>query len=584
MAEHRLHTGSVQFIIPSVLAIAAFSISLFFFFMPKANEIAVQQKKESIKELVELPLGICSSFAEKAETGMLDDREARRRAAELIRTLTYGEGDYFWIVDTSPVLIMHPYRPDLEGKNVSGYRDENGTAVFMEMKRIGEEDGEGFVTYNWQVRDETGATGRKLSYVATFEKWGWMIGTGMYLGEVESEISAMRRSMLWVFLAVVFSIAAILLFMVLQGIRVQRRESAAITELKKSRIQYRQLIELMHEGIAMQDDEGRLKFVNRQFCSMLGYPKEEIVGKRTVDFIAESCRETFLEEMEKRERGVESTYETEWKTRSGERLVTLVSPRILHDSSGRRAGSFAAVTDITEWKKSQESMSALLREKTILMKEIHHRVKNNLQMISSLFHMQYENAKDKDGAQILHDSQLRIQTITRVHESLYQSDNLRDIEMRDFLEQLLFDVTAAREEEMGGEIEFITEVESIFFSVDKAIPCGLIVNELLTNSVKHAFDQEGESSPERLPKHPPQKTMGQTEKRVVLFLHRDNESIRFGVEDNGRGLPDDCAEDPAQTLGLELVTVLTEQLEGRISFGTAEEGIGCRVEVHIPCR
>lgn len=580
MADNRLpaRSGRLQFIIPSVLAIAAFSLSLFFFFLPRAREIAVNRKKESITELVELPLHICSSFAEKARSGILDEQEAKRRAAELIREMTYGEGDYFWIVDTRPVLIMHPYRPELEGEDVSGYRDINGTAVFMEMKEIAEKSGGGFVTYNWQVRGERNDTGRKLSYVAVFEEWDWIIGTGMYLGELDSELDAMTHSMYLVSLAIIFPIVFLILFLGRQGIRVQKRESTAIAELEKSRMKYQQLVELMHEGIAMQNTEGRLILVNRQFCSMLGYRREEILGKRSVDFISDTSRQAFLAEMEKRKQGDESSYEAEWKTKSGERLVTIVSPRILYDSSGTSTGSFAVITDITERMKAQESMSALLREKTILMKEIHHRVKNNLQMISSLFHLQYQNAEDEKSAQILYDSQLRIQTITRVHEFLYQSDNLRDVEMHDFLEQLVYDVTASSEVGTGeegadGEIEFITDVDPLLLSVNRAIPCGLIMNELLTNSVKHAFSPEdGQSTTQG---------QGQEKKRIALFFHREGDAIRFGVEDNGKGIPGDCAESSSQTLGLELVSILTEQLEGENSFRKGEGGRGCRAEVHI---
>jgi PAS domain S-box-containing protein len=558
----------LKLIVPSLIAIAAFVASLFLFFLPRVEEILIQREKGAIQEMVKLPLQLCSSFADRAKAGELSTKEARRRAAELIGDMRYGRAgkDYFWILDTRTVLVMHPYRGDLEGTDVSNYRDKEGTAVFTEMVELAEGEGAGYVSYNWQVRDEAGKLGEKLSYISYFEEWNWIIGTGLYLSEVEEKISSITRSMLRVSLAVTLAISLLLLSIIRQAVVLQNKRSAAAAELSKSKLQYQQLIQLMHEGFAIVDREGRFVFVNEQFCTMLGYGETEILHKSIDDFLQEEYRRIFSEEMEKRRLGLESSYRLEWKTKGGRRLVTIVSPRLYHDAAGVPTGSFAVFTDITDIKAAEEKLTSLLQEKTVLLKEIHHRVKNNLQLISSLFNLQYHDIDKENTVGILQDSQMRIQTISRVHEFLYQSANFKDIDIQDFLKQLIIDISSAFANELQREIRFVSEVEPLIFPIHKAIPCGLIMNELVTNAVKHAFSQE--LSTER-------------EKHVILFLKREKECICFGVEDNGRGLTGEFFGRPPQSLGMELVTILTTQLNGELFFLDAGSKTGSRVEIRI---
>ena len=271
--------------------------------------------------------------------------------------------------------------------------------------------------------------------------------------------------------------------------------------------------------------------------------------------------------MDKRKSGKEFIYTIEWKTRDGGKIAAVVSPRILYDAQGNPAGSFAVITDVTELKRAEEELRALLQEKTVMLKEIHHRVKNNLQLISSLFSLQYQNISDSDTRNMLYDSQSRIQTMSRIHEFLYQSNNFRDIEMKDFLEQLVFDIETVYLADGKRTITFCIDADTVELSVDRAVPCGLIMNELVSNAVKHAF---------------PLMEAGLEEKRIVLFFKQYGDTIHFGVEDNGKGLPAKARNNGERTLGLELVTVLTEQLRGTITFGSGENGSGSRVEVCIP--
>ncbi len=567
--ESSLLKTRLAFIIPSVVTIAAFVMSIFLYFLPRIQDINTGQKKESIQQLVQLPLQVCRWYEQEAAAKEISEETAQENAAAVIRSMRYGfDGkDYFWIVNMEPTLIMHPYRTDLEGENVANYKDDNGTLVFMEMIDVVEAQSEGFVTYSWQKRDDAEKIGHKLSFVSVFEPWGWIVGTGIYLGEVEQEIAAVTRSMMLVSSGVAIFIALLLFLMIREGISVQKGKTKVTSELAESEHRYRRLVEAMHEGMVGQDTNGCFNLVNRQFCSMTGFSADELIGKKVIDFLEGENLDIFRTEMEKRKTGKESVYTMEWKTKSGQRLVSLVSPRIVYDAAGELNGSFAVVTDITDLKKAEDELRNLLQEKTVLLKEVHHRVKNNLQLISSLFSLQSLNIKDVNVRNMLFDSQARIQTMSRVHEQLYQSDNFRYMSMSDFLEQLVLDVKSVYQEVDEEQIRFITDVENISLSVEQAIPCGLIMNELVSNSVKHAFSVEGNV---------------QGRKKVSLFLREEGNRIVFGVEDNGKGLPEGFSIEGQSSLGMELISILTEQLSGKLSLGMSREKTGCRIEVYIP--
>jgi len=198
-------------------------------------------------------------------------------------------------------------------------------------------------------------------------------------------------------------------------------------------------------------------------------------------------------------------------------------------------------------KQAEEDLKASLKEKEILMQEIHHRVKNNMQIISSLMKLQSRKFRDNRLKEVFRECHGRIQAMALVHETLYQSDSLSEIDLRQYVERLanhLFQAYKAR-----GKIQLKLGIEDIIFEIEQAIPCGLIVNELLSNSLKHAF---------------PGGRKGNIEIRAHLT---ENGEIELAVSDNGVGLPDGFDLHNTETLGLELVAGLVEsQLEGTVSI------------------
>jgi len=183
-----------------VLVVILFSCLLFFYFMPAMRESLIDRKKEMIRELGVTAMGILGHYHNMHVAGTMTVDEAKRGAVEAIKNLRYGPDgkDYFWINDMQPVMVMHPYRPDLDGKDVSGFADPKGTRLFVEMVNVCRRDGKGYVNYMWQWKDDASKIVPKISYAVLFEPWGWVLGTGIYIEDVNAEITAfMLRMAAW---------------------------------------------------------------------------------------------------------------------------------------------------------------------------------------------------------------------------------------------------------------------------------------------------------------------------------------------------------------------------------------------------
>lgn len=208
--------------------------------------------------------------------------------------------------------------------------------------------------------------------------------------------------------------------------------------------------------------------------------------------------------------------------------------------------------DITQKKKQAEKIIDSLKEKELLLKEIHHRVKNNLQIISSILNLQSASIKDENTIEILRESKNRIYTMATIHENLYQSEQFSSIYFASYLKKLVGNVLASYQSS-SLELHVNYNLEEIELSLDQAIPCGLIVNELLTNVVKYAF-------------------IGKNEGELTIELTETNGKIKLIFADNGLGLPKDLVIEQTTTLGLQLVTTLINQLDGEFKifndFGT----------------
>ena len=205
------------------------------------------------------------------------------------------------------------------------------------------------------------------------------------------------------------------------------------------------------------------------------------------------------------------------------------------------------VKEIAERNRAQEQVKASLREKEVLLKEVHHRVKNNLQIIYSLLHLQSGYVKDDEARHGFQESQGRVRSMALIHEQLYQSGDLARIDFGEYVRSLSANLLRAYE--VDSEVAVLKiDCGDVRLAIDTAIPCGLIMNELVTNSLKYAF---------------PEATAAQI--RISLHSRNGNE-ITLRVHDNGVGLPEGLDFRNTESLGLQLVSTLTEQIGGTIEL------------------
>ncbi|MCK9150344.1 sensor histidine kinase [Methanobacterium alcaliphilum] len=205
--------------------------------------------------------------------------------------------------------------------------------------------------------------------------------------------------------------------------------------------------------------------------------------------------------------------------------------------------------DITERKLSEEKIKASLEEKKVLLKEIHHRVKNNLQIISSLLSLQSDNIKDNQDKKIFKESQDRIKSMALIHEQLYQSKDLARINFATYVNNMM--VYLFHSYSMDKMIDLKLDLDNINLEIETAIPCGLIINELVSNSLKHAFK-------------------GRNTGEIFIKFKMFNENLVLELMDDGIGFNDNEIYE-SNSLGLKLVTILVEQLDGELEI-THENG------------
>jgi PAS domain S-box-containing protein len=201
--------------------------------------------------------------------------------------------------------------------------------------------------------------------------------------------------------------------------------------------------------------------------------------------------------------------------------------------------------DISHAKRAEAQVKASLREKDVLLKEVHHRVKNNLQIISSLLNLQSRHVRDPLMVQVLEDSKNRIRSMALVHERLYQSASLARIDVAEYMRSLAANLVGSYGLE-PARVHLLVEVEPAELGIDTAVPCGLIANELVSNALKHAFPKDREGT-------------------IIVELRTQGEGQwRLRVSDNGVGWPEGLDFRATTTLGMQLVVTLTDQLGGTV--------------------
>lgn len=269
----------LKVVLPSVVTMVLFVAAIFLILIPSFRDAMMMDKKEMIKELSETAWSILSEAAELEHKGELTKKEAQARAISEINGLRYGNDmkDYFWICDMTPKMIAHPYRPELNGKDMSTFIDANNKKMFLEFVNVVKEQKEGYVEYYWQWKDDPNKIVPKLSYVKEFAPWQWIIGTGIYLEDVEQDISAITNRV--IIISIIIAIISILLmFLVIyHSHSVERDRDQAQQDLKASKEKYQALVESSSEAFVLILDK-KINYANSAALSIFQYSENEFLS------------------------------------------------------------------------------------------------------------------------------------------------------------------------------------------------------------------------------------------------------------------------------------------------------------------
>ncbi|MEN8156471.1 MAG: DUF294 nucleotidyltransferase-like domain-containing protein [Bacteroidota bacterium] len=287
MPENNLNRFFLFIVFPSILAIGFFILLIFTIVLPSFEKNIMEGKKETIFELTNTAWSLLEEYHHEVLQFDLPEDSARILAAERIKQIRYGDEykDYFWIIDKQPVMIMHPYRPELANTDLSDYQDPDGKLLFVEATRIVAENGEGFINYMWQWKDDSTRIVPKLSYVKEFAPWGWIVGTGIYLEDVHREIKALKSRLLQIVLLFALLIGTILAFIVKQSFGIENRRKNAERKLRLSRQKYKSLVEASTEGTLMILME-EIIFSNVKFSNLSEYDPFEVRKLRFGDLFS----------------------------------------------------------------------------------------------------------------------------------------------------------------------------------------------------------------------------------------------------------------------------------------------------------
>jgi PAS domain S-box-containing protein len=327
-----------------------------------------------------------------------------------------------------------------------------------------------------------------------------------------------------------------------------------ISGRKRLEERFRQVVESAPNAMVMIGPQGRIEMVNAQAERVFGYERSEMLGQPIEMLVPERFRQhhpglrtNFFADPHSRPMG--AGRDLYGLKKDGSEFAVEIGLNPIETDEGTMV--LSAIVDISDRKQKEERIHAALKEKDILLGEIHHRVKNNLQVVYSLLDLQSDRIDDALMLDVLRESQNRIKSMALIHQTLYESKDFVQVDFANFLDTLaptLISSYGVDSEQVGLSIN----ADEVLLPISAAVPCGLVVNELIANALKHAFPD------------------GRRGKIKIELAHGPENSAVLAVSDDGVGIPEDLDLATTQTLGLQLVTLLTDQLGGALEIRRAD--------------
>jgi PAS domain S-box-containing protein len=323
--------------------------------------------------------------------------------------------------------------------------------------------------------------------------------------------------------------------------------NSRIDALKSDNSLYKMFFESMTEAVGVISPLGNILFTNHRIPEILHYSEKEVIGNNVLELLDKNNQIIIIKQLIKQKQKKDwSSYQLSWTAKDGRQIPTIVSPKPIYNEKNQFIGSFALITEVTPLKVVEQQLRQSIEEKEVLFKELAHRTKNNMQVINSLLGLQASGIGDPKVQEIFKETQNRIMSMAKAHQMLYQAKDLTRIDFKSYLQDLSSGLIRSYKFE-ADKVRLDFQAEAVDVSLETAVTCGLVVNELMTNSLKYAF---------------PQNRRGVI--RIRLFTDEE-QFIHLHIGDDGVGFTDNFDFKHLSTLGTRLVTNLVQrQLKGTL--------------------
>ncbi|HAF30119.1 MAG TPA: hypothetical protein DCG75_13845 [Bacteroidales bacterium] len=348
--KHKVH----YLIIPLLLVFFLYVFSLIFIFLPSVERSIIDKKKEMIKELTNTVWTLMDFYNKRVEDKLISIDDAKALVLHNVEIMRYGKEkkDYFWINDFRPYMIMHPYLPELDNHNLSAYTDPDGTFLFNEMVEIVLRNGEGYVNYKWQLKDDSLQILPKISFVKGFKPWGWIIGTGVYINDIEQEIASMKKNLVLVSIVITVFVLLLFIYILNRGLKKEKH-------LRELETKYKKLFEEANDGILILKNN-KIINCNNKVLELFKCKKLDIIDKTIADFSPDyqDDGEKSVDKLEKIinecMKGIPQFFEWDHITKNGELFITEISLSNIEIENEIYINSF--IRDITQRKKVEKKL------------------------------------------------------------------------------------------------------------------------------------------------------------------------------------------------------------------------------------